>query len=381
MSLKKIRRLRNPFNTVFGNIPEVPQKEDCEYMKNPPKPASNDSDLLDEMLPLIISFYADFEDNRYYEGFAKELIKKCKEFGVSYDISEAQSRGSYSANCLMKPEFILDKLKEHKKPILWMDCDTQFRLPFSDFNNVESDIGMATHSGNMEGIKASPLYFNYTEGAFRIIREWVVHCRACYAKGIIELDHDALKHYVLRVLSGNYSAFLLSENWNDFVQGKYINNGNSRVTGKQQVHRQVGVDDSIREKYSQDVKRYKLFFEDNSESSFESALQFLETFSGYSRVEFIFDGSLEKMAKTPAFEKLTIESGGSVYFSNQDFDSTFTGPNRISLEIKGVNGIEKDWDLKIEKEIESGNNPLHSLNFYDNGLGKIRIKTKGKIWI
>ena len=115
MSLKKIRRLRNPFNTVFGNIPEVPQKEDSEYMKNPPKPPSNDSDLLDEMLPLIVSFYADFEDNKYYEGFAKDLIKKCREFGVSYDISEAESRGSYSANCLMKPEFILDKLKEHKK--------------------------------------------------------------------------------------------------------------------------------------------------------------------------------------------------------------------------------------------------------------------------
>lgn len=381
MSVKRIRRLRNPFNAIFGNIPDVPQKEDNKDVTNNQEDLLANPSFFDEMIPLIISFYADFGNTEYYEGFAKDLIKKCKEFGVSYDIAAAESRGSYSANCLMKPEFILSKLKEHKSPIIWIDCDTQFRLPFSHFNDVKSDIGMATHSGNMEGVKASPLYFNYTEGAFKIIREWVVHCRACYIKGIIELDHDALKHYVLRVLSGSYTTFLLSENWNDFVHGKYINNGNSRVDGKQQVHRQVGVDDSIREKYSQDVKRYKLFFENDLTDSFQSALQFLDTFSGYSRIDFIFNESLEKTPKNQSFERLVIESGGSVYFSNEDFDASFPNINRICLGIDGVNGIEKDWDLKIEKEIETGNNPLHSLNFYDNGLGKVRIKTKGKIWI
>lgn len=381
MSLERIRRLRNPFNVVFGNLPEVPQTPETTQTLDKDNHNKDPKSSLEEMIPKIISFYADFEDTGYYEGFAKTLIKRCKEFGVNYDISKIDSRGSYAANCLMKPEFILNKLKEHKEPLIWMDCDTDFKLPFSEFNHIGSDIGMATHSDSMDGIKASPLYFNYTEGSFRIIREWVVHCRACYIKGIVELDHDALKHYVLRVLNGSYTTFLLRGNWNDFVNGKYISNGNSRVTGKQQVHRQVGVDDAVREKYSQDVKRYKLFFEDNSIKSFQSALAFLDAFSDYSRIEFIFYESLEKFSKNPIFEKLKIESGGSVCFSNENFDSSFPSPNRICLGIGGVNGVEKNWDLKIEEEISLGNNPLHSLNFSDDGMGSIRIKTKGKIWI
>ncbi len=377
MSFERIRRLRVSLDKIFNT-----EEAHKEIKKQEPVIINNKEIPPGLIEPKLISYYADFDTNKYYEGFAKTLIQKCQSFGLDYDISELESRGNYGVNCLMKPEFILKKITEYKKPIIWMDCDTDFREPFEHFNNVAEDIGMATHSGELNGIKASPLYFNYTKGAFRIIREWVVHCRACYDKGITELDHDALKHYVLDTLQGTYSTYLLSDNWNDFVHGRYIWNGNSRVDGKVQIHRKVGVSDEIRRAYSQDVRTIKILFESESPKIFKSALNFLEGFSNRFRINFIFsDSLLEASLDNKDFSRLEIESGGLVYFNDLNFESTRVGKSDILIGVKGVNGIEKEWDLKINQTVDGEENPLYSLNFDDDGKGQIRIKTYKKLWI
>jgi hypothetical protein len=356
-----------------GNSPESKIEEKHEDISN---------EGACSMSTTIISYYSDFSDNKYYENFANALIERCKNFNLNYDIKNLQSRGNYGVNCLMKPEFILGKIKQYKKPLIWMDCDTDFREPFSHFDGIEEDIGMATHSGDLDGIKASPLYFNYTKGAFRIIREWVVHCRACYDKGIVELDHDALKHYVLDTIKGTYSTYLLSDNWNDFVHGRYISNGNSRVEGKIQIHRKMGVSDEIRRTYSQDVRSIKILFESEDQSVFKSALNFLDKFSNRLRISFIFpEKLLNESINNKDFARLNIESGGLVYFDNSDFHSIFTGKTEIIIGVKNVNDIENEWDLKINSMVDGEENPLYSLNFDDGGMGSIKIKTYKKLWI
>lgn len=397
MSFEKFRRLRKPIE----KIPEPrnnPSSSSGDPTRRPPtKPIPTEiklammakeaglqySDIKEypEMIPTIYSYYADFQNNNYYKNFATALIDRCKTFGVKYNISERTSRGSYGANCLMKPEFILEKLTESKSPLIWMDCDTDFRFPFAEFNEVLEDIGMATHSGDLMGIKASPLFFNYTPGAFKIIREWVVHCRSAFIKNIPELDHDALKHYVLPRLRESYSVYLLSKNWNDFVHGKYINNGNSRVEGKMETHKNVQVSDEARSTYSNGVKTMCVYFEQNSEFVFEYALNFLRKFSNYSRINFYLDQKLEELSiNSSAFKRLFIESGGNVYFSENKFENHLALPHEIVLESYKVKDIEKDWDLKICTEIENKRNPLHVLNFSDDGLGGIKIKDDFNIW-
>jgi hypothetical protein len=371
--ITQIRKIWEPFNKIEDPIPKI---------KAPEKIQDPADDFIKGLVePKIISYYADFDDKGYYQGFAKLLIEKCEKFGLNYDISELPSRGNYGVNCLMKPEFILSKLIQYKEPLIWIDCDTDFKEPFEHFNNVTEDIGMATHSGNMEGIKASPLYFNYTKGAFSIIREWVVHCRACYDKNIVELDHDALKHYVLEAVRGSYSVYLLTDNWNDFVSGRYIWNGNSRVDGKIQIHRKVGVNDDVRMAYSQDVKYIKLFFTSETENAFESALKFLEKFSNRSRISFNFPPALDQFEENPNRKRLEIESGGSVYFEDLSIDTFTPGKTDIVISIKDVNDIEEEWDLKILSMVDGEINPLYNLNFNDNGKGEIKIKTFKKLWI
>lgn len=377
MSFEKVRRLRVSIGNILKgyqseNVPEENKKSVSDTRNSP----------ICSMTPRVISYYSDFSDNKYYENFANILIERCKNFNLECDISELESRGNYGVNCLMKPEFILDKIKQYKKPLIWMDCDTDFREPFPHFNGVNEDIGMATHSGELNGIKASPLYFNYSKGAFRIIREWVVHCRACYDKGIVELDHDALKHYVLDFLNGTYSTYLLTDNWNDFVHGRYIWNGNSRVEGKVQIHKKVGVSDDIRRTYSSDVKHIKLFFESEDESIFQSAFNFLNKFSNRSRISFNFPPSLLRKSKeNPIYRFLEIESGGVVYFDNINFDSSQVGKTDVLISIRDVKDIEHEWDLKILSMADGEINPLYELDFSDNGRGQIKIKTPSKIWI
>jgi hypothetical protein len=377
MSFEKIRRLRVSLDKIFRSDPPL------EEIKNQDPVTVNNREIpMGLIKPKLISYYADFDTNKYYEGFAKILTEKWKSFGLDYDISELESRGNYGVNCLMKPEFILEKITKYKKPLIWMDCDTDFREPFDHFNNITEDVGMATHSGELNGIKASPLYFNYTKGAFRIIREWVVHCRACYDKGIVELDHDALKHYVLDAIKGSYSTYLLTDNWNDFVHGRYIWNGNSKVEGKIQIHRKVGVSDEIRRAYSQDVKFIKVIFESKNSKVFKSALNFLEGFSNRFRFNFIFSETLfDESVDNDDFARLEIESGGLVYFNELNFDSIHAGKGEIIVGVNNVKSIENEWDLKIVSTVDCEENPLYSLNFDDDGKGGIKIKTNKKLWI
>ena len=377
MSFEKIRRLRVLLDKTFNTDSAVK-----EIKKQEPVVINNKDIPMGLISPKLISYYADFDTNKYYEGFANTLIERFKLFGLNYDVSELESRGDYGVNCLMKPEFILKKITEYKSPLIWVDCDTDFREPFDHFNNIKEDIGMATHSGELNGIKASPLYFNYTKGAFRIIREWVVHCRACYDNRITELDHDALKHYVLDVLRGTYSTYLLTDNWNDFVNGRYIWNGNSKVEGKIQIHRKVGVSDETRRAYSQDVKFFKIIFESKDPEVFKSALSFLDGFSNRFRINFIFSETLlDESVGNEDFTRLEIESGGLVYFNELNFDSTPVGKREIVIEVKNVKSIENEWDLKINSTVDGEENPLYSLNFDDGGKGGIRIKTYKKLWI
>lgn len=289
--------------------------------------------------PLLISYYSDFRTDGYYRAFAMQLIKKCEEFKINFDISELSPRGGYTANCLMKPEFILDKMMTYKRDVLWMDCDTDFREPFSEFNNLFQDIGLATHSGDMNGIQASPVFLNYTEGAFKIVREWIVHCNSAFEKGIPELDHDALKHYVLEKLNGQYSIFLLSDNWLDFVNGKYINNGNSEIPGKDKIHQAVqSLTHQARWNLSKSVKTIVVKISESEPNPVNLAYSALLNFSNHSRLKIYLP--IQQLAQSnDEITRLKIESGGELYYGQVSLYE-----NEVLVNIDANSNLQKNWD-------------------------------------
>lgn len=187
----------------------------------------------------IISFYSDITSNNYYSNCASNLQKKCDEFNLDYDIVKLESKGSYMLNCLQKPHFIKNMMEKHKCPLIWMDCDTNLVEPFDAFDAITEDIGFASHTGDMQGIKASPIYFNYTSNFNLIVDTWIEACEEGLRINGVELDHDALKHVVLPKLKNNISIFVIKENYNDYCNGKYIQNGNSHVLGKAEIHHKL----------------------------------------------------------------------------------------------------------------------------------------------
>lgn len=187
----------------------------------------------------IISFYADLDKSTYYSDHAKKLEEQCKHFNIPHSIVELPSRGSYMLNCLAKPQFIKQMMEKYDCPLIWMDCDTELKQPFTIFDDITQDVGFATHTGCVSGIKASPIFFNNTTNFTFIIDEWILACEEGLKKNQVELDHDALKHVVLPKIYDKISIFLIRKNYNDYCDGKYIKNGNSRITGKSDIHRKI----------------------------------------------------------------------------------------------------------------------------------------------
>jgi len=295
---------------------------------------------LSKMTPLIISFHSDSNNRNYYLNFAEKLKRQCSQFSIKHDIVKKEPIGDYSSNCLMKPQFILEKLIEYKKPLIWMDCDTTFKEPFAEFNEIGEDLAMATHSGDMTGIKASPIFFNYTVGAFKVIREWVIHSSCALAKGIVELDHDAIKHYVIPKLESEFSVKLLSDNWMDFVHGRYIDNGNSNMPEKGEVFRKVNsLTDNQRWNISAGTKTFNIKFSGTEDSVFANAYTCLLNFSNTSRIRFCFDESL-KTSKSKYLKKLIVESGNEIFF----YDFLTKELNSTDIEITEDYNWEKNWD-------------------------------------
>ena len=85
------------------------------------------------MQPIVISFYSDIEGKDYYSRNAKRLMKQLDNLGIEYDIQEKESLGDYRLNCLSKPEYILNKMRELNRPVIWLDIESRVHQKLKAF--------------------------------------------------------------------------------------------------------------------------------------------------------------------------------------------------------------------------------------------------------
>ena len=75
--------------------------------------------------PKVISYYT---KNTSYQDCAMELKSSLDTIGYdNYLIHGVDSAGDWEVNCSLKPEFILNTLKETKGPVLWVDADAKVK--------------------------------------------------------------------------------------------------------------------------------------------------------------------------------------------------------------------------------------------------------------
>lgn len=183
------------------------------------------------MYPPFISFYT---GNDYYKEKSETLVNKCKNLGIPFFCEKIEDLGAYWKNTLQKPSFILRKIKEFKSDIVWIDIDTNIIVYDDSMKKWESDILFSSHTGTLEGIKASPLCLKYTDRTIKFLEVWADISDKKIRNSEIDFDHDVMKFEVIPMFSNRIGISLMKGNneYKDYSDGKIIVNGNSRVRGK-----------------------------------------------------------------------------------------------------------------------------------------------------
>lgn len=128
--------------------------------------------------PVVICFYT---LDTPYEQEVLNLINSCKKWGVELCVEGILSQGGWEANCNYKPIFILQKLKELKRPVFWADADSVFLQKPSFDQFFSCDISVR----KMEIFENDPRYTfntasffaNYTSEAINFLEKWADICR------------------------------------------------------------------------------------------------------------------------------------------------------------------------------------------------------------
>jgi hypothetical protein len=133
--------------------------------------------------PLVISFYT---ENTPYQLEALTLIQSLRTLQIEADVVGLPSRKTWAQNCAIKPFFIQEKLREHKRPVFWVDVDAVF-LKKPDFSEMLGwDIGVRAiermHFDPRFKYVSGSLFCNYTSRALRFIDAWCSLCAEALKK-------------------------------------------------------------------------------------------------------------------------------------------------------------------------------------------------------
>lgn len=128
----------------------------------------------------VISFYT---NHGKYPELAARLKASCNRFDLPHSVVEIPDAGDWTKCNSAKAGFILSKLLDNRGPVLWVDCDCEFRRsPLPEF---VGDFACYNWHGDRENVNRFPhepsklrssggvLYFGYTAPAIEMIIRWV----------------------------------------------------------------------------------------------------------------------------------------------------------------------------------------------------------------
>lgn len=151
-----------------------------------------------EKQPIFVSYYT---KNSIYEKEAEDLVASLKRFNLKHDVVAIEDRGNWSANCCFKPTFLLQKLQEHKAPLVWTDADSIVVQNPTFFNDCTSDVSFFINDYVTEKddakILSGTFFVNNTPSAIKLLQLWEKECDRMLnlEKGVV-LDQAALRRVV-----------------------------------------------------------------------------------------------------------------------------------------------------------------------------------------
>nr|MCH9811870.1 hypothetical protein [bacterium] len=136
-----------------------------------------------------------------YKEEAKDLIKSCEDFGLEYEISEVENKGSWQENCCQKAEFILQKLEEHQRPVIWTDVDSVIKQMPTLLLECKADCALRVNDNvapeDPSKILSGTMFFNNTASAKKLLTLWKKECEKQLMKDQMVYDQVCLRKVVL----------------------------------------------------------------------------------------------------------------------------------------------------------------------------------------
>ena len=127
--------------------------------------------------PVIVSFYT---AHTPYQLEVQNLIASCEKFGLEMAIEGIESFGSWELNCAYKPFFILQKLEELNRPLLWVDADGVFARAPSWQEAFEADLAVRMDAklpqNHPSKVISSTIFVRPTEAGKGLVRHWIGKC-------------------------------------------------------------------------------------------------------------------------------------------------------------------------------------------------------------
>ena len=149
--------------------------------------------------PLIVSFYT---EGTLYEKEALDLVASLDKLGLEHEVVAAPNKGSWSANCCYKPEFLLAKLEEHNRPLIWTDADSIFVQKPTFLEECYADVALRINDHlpveDKGKILTGTFFVNNTPSAKKLLQLWKRECeRLLERKYGLVFDQVALRKVVL----------------------------------------------------------------------------------------------------------------------------------------------------------------------------------------
>lgn len=127
--------------------------------------------------PLVVSFYTSPE----YKALAEHMAGSVHKFGLEVEVDEVVTRGSWLKNVQYKPEYMLEKLVENKRDILWMDADAIMARYPDLFDNFDGDIGVhylewekySNGRRKQRELLTGTVYLRYNPDVIAFMKAWI----------------------------------------------------------------------------------------------------------------------------------------------------------------------------------------------------------------
>jgi hypothetical protein len=205
----------------------------------------------------LVTFFADIDGRTYYSDHAKRFIKNCRDLEIPFIVRELNSKGDYRLNCLSKPRFLFDMIKEINTPFVWMDVDSIIHQKLNVFDDLAPNCDLAfafpkvptKDDPSIALPKASPIFINNTAAAIDFLWNWVQAAEEVKRKDIPVFDHEILIGLFTKMI-GKIRIGCLPMGYciwpgENFNGEKYITMGLADSESKQHTLKKLGFDDAM----------------------------------------------------------------------------------------------------------------------------------------